>query len=47
MISLYNLGCKYGTDKTIHGFFPFYEKYMNAKCKDNINFLEIGRLQKF
>lgn len=39
---LYELGCKYGTDKTTHGFLPFYEKNLSKYKNDNINLLEIG-----
>lgn len=39
--TLYNIGCKYGTDKTTHGYCPYYEMHLPNR-DEKFNLLEIG-----
>lgn len=39
--TLYNIGCKYGTDKTTHGYCPYYETHLPGR-DEKFNLLEIG-----
>lgn len=42
MLSLLDIGRRYGTDKVSHGFLPHYENYTKQFRYDNVNVMEIG-----
>lgn len=44
MISLYEIGTKYKTDKTIHAYLSHYESHFSDKREQEISLLEIGVL---
>ena len=41
-INLHDLGLKHGTDKTVHGFTPDYDKHLSHLRNEKLEFLEIG-----
>ncbi len=42
MNSLYEIGLKYGTDKTSHNYLPSYEELLSPFRFESLHFLEIG-----